>query len=156
MDTSREKNRPGMRDLIPKGVMFHETGSTGWGCKRDLGGMREDVLLASASPDALQTARQVKGAGFDGDTGRDDAPGQQRHAVSTKEEGAEGLATQHVAGANLEGCVHRLPRERTGDERDVARLVPGRANPERRRRQDVDFMGPARALRAGRGLGKQG
>jgi hypothetical protein len=36
MDTSREKTRPGMRDLIPKGVMLHETGSTGWGRKGDL------------------------------------------------------------------------------------------------------------------------
>jgi hypothetical protein len=41
-------------------------------------------------------------------------------------------------------------------EGDVARLLPGWADPERRRRQDVDFMGSARALRAGRGLGKWG
>jgi hypothetical protein len=37
MDTSKKKNRPDMRDLIPKGVMFHETGSTGWGRIRRLG-----------------------------------------------------------------------------------------------------------------------
>jgi hypothetical protein len=31
-----------------------------------------------------------------------------------------------------------------------------RTDPERCRRQDVDFMGPARALRAGRGLRGEG
>jgi hypothetical protein len=38
MDTSKKKkNRPDMRDLIPRGVMFHETGSTGWRRRRNLG-----------------------------------------------------------------------------------------------------------------------
>ena len=40
MDTSKKKNRPDMRDLIPKGVMFSAEGSTGWGRKRDLGGYK--------------------------------------------------------------------------------------------------------------------
>jgi hypothetical protein len=42
MDTSKKKNRPDMRDLIPKGVMFHETGSTGWGRKKDLGDYKDN------------------------------------------------------------------------------------------------------------------
>ena len=37
MDTSKKKNRPDMRDLIPRSVMFHETGSTGWRRRRNLG-----------------------------------------------------------------------------------------------------------------------
>jgi hypothetical protein len=37
MDTSKKKNRPDMRDLIPKGVMFHKTGSTWWRRRRNLG-----------------------------------------------------------------------------------------------------------------------
>ena len=37
MDTSKKKNRPDMRDLIPKAVMFHEAGSTGWRRRRNLG-----------------------------------------------------------------------------------------------------------------------
>src|SRR5215208_4860575 len=57
-----------------------------------------------------------------------------------------------MAGANLDGSVHGLLRQRPGEQRDAARLVPGRADPERRRRQDDDFVGPARALRTGRGL----
>ena len=37
MDASKKKNRPDMRDLIPRGVLFHETGSTGWRRRRDHG-----------------------------------------------------------------------------------------------------------------------
>jgi len=59
MDTSKKKHSPDMRDLMPKGVMFSAEGSTGWGRKRDFGGMWEDVLLAAASPDA---DKLVKGA----------------------------------------------------------------------------------------------
>jgi hypothetical protein len=36
----KSKNRPDMSMQIPKGVMFHETGSTGWGRIRRLGDYR--------------------------------------------------------------------------------------------------------------------
>jgi hypothetical protein len=31
-----KKNRPDIRDQIPRGVLFHEEGPTGWGRRRDL------------------------------------------------------------------------------------------------------------------------
>ena len=36
----KSKNRPDISMQIPKGVMFHETGSTGWGRIRRLSGYK--------------------------------------------------------------------------------------------------------------------
>ena len=42
MDISKKKNRPDMRDLIPRRVMFYGTSSTGWGRIRQLGNYKGD------------------------------------------------------------------------------------------------------------------
>jgi hypothetical protein len=38
---TQARNRPDIRDLIPKGVLFSTEGPTGWGRKRDLGNYKE-------------------------------------------------------------------------------------------------------------------
>jgi hypothetical protein len=71
-----------------------------------------------------------------------------------KRAGPKGLLPSTWLERTLKIAYTDLLWEWSGDQWDVARLLPGRADPERRRRQDDDFVGSARALRAGRGLEK--
>jgi hypothetical protein len=63
----------------------------------------------------IRKRAKTKGVRLDRDSGGDDPPGQQRHAGFAEEGRPKGIAAQHVAGEDLEGCLHGLLRERAGD-----------------------------------------
>src|SRR5215216_2812510 len=93
-------------------------------------GLRLGRMSSYVQPKTTQrwmNIRQQRREHDDGISGRNDQAGEQRHPRASEEERAQGDDAVNMARTNAEGFVYGLLRERPGDQRDVARLLPGRA-----------------------------